>query len=154
MHGFTVPVKGLQRDILGMKKKLYERRRWVFDLEEDEVQYDIKAIVGVREDEERGTLYRMRWSDDTETEEPASSLVNVPAMVAHFEAQREKAVPKAGVARGRAGEKVRYETDEREEAGPGGGAMGVSGGGAGAGMSEIEKMLSTRDEQRGRNRYM
>ena len=60
-----------------MKCKLYEKRRWVFDLDENDVQYDIKAVLGMREDDERGTLYRVQWSDDTETEEPLSSLVNV-----------------------------------------------------------------------------
>ena len=52
-----VSVKGLERDILGMKRKLYEKHRWGFDLDEEDVHYDIKAIVGVREDDERGTLY-------------------------------------------------------------------------------------------------
>ena len=132
-----VSVKGLERDILGMKRRLYEKRRWVFELDEDDVQYDIKAIVGMREDDERGTLYRVQWSDDTETEEPLSSLVNVPEMVAEFNAKRREAAPKARVARGK---KVRYgDAGGHEETGSG--AMGSAGGGAGTSMTEVEKML-------------
>ena len=67
----------------------------------------------------------MQWSDETETEEPFLSLVNVPEMVAEFEAQREKAVPRARVARSRVGEKVRYGADEQGETG--GGSMGAPG---------------------------
>ena len=126
-----------------MKRKLYnvmyERRRWCFDLDEDGVQYDIKEIVDMREDDERGTLYRVRWSDGMETDEPLSSLVKVPEMVVEFMAGHGKASPKARVARGRAGKKVRYGADEQEEAD--GGAMGASGGGAATRMSEVEKML-------------
>ena len=132
-----VSVKGLERDTLGMKRRLYEKRRWVFDLDENDVQYDTKAILGMREDAERGAVYRVQWSDDTETEEPLSSLVNVPEMVAGFMAKREKAAPKARVARGR---KVRYgDAGGHEEAGSG--AMGSAGGGAGTSMMEVEKML-------------
>ena len=52
-----VSVKGVERDTLGTKRRLYEKRRWVFDLDDDDVEYDIKAILGMREDDERGTLY-------------------------------------------------------------------------------------------------
>ena len=96
--------------------------------------------MGVREDNERGKLYKGRWSDDSETEEPLSSLVNVPEMVTEFEARRGKAAPRARVARSRLGEKAQYTgTGEQEEAGSR--SMGAPGGGAGTGMSEVEKML-------------
>ena len=54
-------------------------------MQEEEVQWDVKAILSKREDEDLGVVYRVQWSDDTVTEEPASSLVNVPEMVAEFE---------------------------------------------------------------------
>ena len=86
-----VSVNGVEHAILGMKCRLYDRRRWKWDLEEAEVQWDVKAILSKREDEELGVVYSVQWSDDTVTEEPASSLVNVPEMVAEFE-DAEKAM--------------------------------------------------------------
>ena len=80
-----VSVNGVEHDILGMKRRLYNRRRWPWDLQVEEVQWDVKAILSRREDEELGVVYSVQWSDATVTEEPASSLVNVPAMVAEFE---------------------------------------------------------------------
>ena len=43
-----VSVKGVEQDIVAMKKRLYEKRRWVWDIDEADVQYDVKGIVGSR----------------------------------------------------------------------------------------------------------
>ena len=87
-----------------MKRRLYEKRRWVWDIDEQEVQYDITAIVGAREAGELGRLYSVKWADGTETEEPMSSLVNVPEMVAEFENRpRGRGARKASLQGGKKG---------------------------------------------------
>ena len=134
-----VSVKRLERVTLGMKHRLYEKCRWVFNLDENDVQYDIKAILDMRDDDEQGTVYKVQWPGDTETEEPLSSLVNVPEMVEEFMEGRRKASPKARVARSRVEKKRSAGADGHEEAGSG--ARGSSGGGAGTSMFEVEKML-------------
>ena len=74
-------------------------------------------ILSKREDDELGLLYRVQWDDDTVTEEPASSLVNIPEMVAEFEdaEQAKKRRPKRGQRKATA-KKVKYA--KGEEAGP------------------------------------
>ena len=115
-----VSVKGVEQDIVAMKKRLYEKRRWVWDIDEAEVQYDVKGIIGSKM-VGRVKLYRVVWSDDTETDEPLAHLEAVAEMVEEYEAQRGAAQGGGRVARGRAGGSA------------GGGACAGSGGSAGAG---------------------
>ena len=82
-----VSVKGVEQDIVAMKKRLYEKRRWVWDIDEAEVQYDVKGIIGSKM-VGRVKLYRVVWSDDTETDEPLAHLEAVAEMVEEYEAQR------------------------------------------------------------------
>ena len=136
-----VSVIGVEHDILGMKRRLYDRRRWVWDLQEEQVQWDVKAILSRREDEELGTVYRVQWSDDTVTEEPASSLVNVPEMVAEFdraEQAKKRRSTRAGSRRASA-KKVKYakegKADQETEK-----EVVLDGSGAGE-MSEMQKLM-------------
>ena len=100
------------------------------------MQYDIIAIVGMQEDDELGRLHKVKWADGTETEEPMSSLLNVPEMVAEFE-NRGKGARKATMARN-AGRKERYAEGSEETGGKGRQSMIVPGG-APAELTETEK---------------
>ena len=35
---------GIAGNILEMKRKLYEARRWVWDVKEEQVQYDVQSV--------------------------------------------------------------------------------------------------------------
>ena len=138
-----VSVKGVEQDIVAMKKRLYEKRRWVWDIDEADVQYDVKGIVGSKM-VGKVKLYRVVWSDDTETDEPLAHLATVEDMVEEFEAQQKAAQGGGRVAKGRAGGSagggVGACSGGSAGAGSGGGAGAGSGGGAGAGSGDTDSL--------------
>ena len=59
-----VSVKGAEVDIVEMKKRIYKKRRWVWDIEEAEVQYDVNGII-----ESKSFLVAMAARDKENTKE-------------------------------------------------------------------------------------
>ena len=59
-------------NILEIKRKLCEKRRWVWDVKEEQVQYDVQSVDSKKMVD--GTWwYSVTWSDGDKTGEPRGS---------------------------------------------------------------------------------
>ena len=79
-----VSVLGIAGNILEMKRKLYEKRRWVWDVKEEQVQYDVQSVDSKRM-LDGIWWYSVTWSDGDKTEEPRVNLEGAEEMVAEFD---------------------------------------------------------------------
>ena len=79
-----VSVHGITGNSLEMKKFFYEARRWVWDVTEEESQYDVRS-VNSKKMVDGIWWYSVTWLDGDTTEEPRCNLDGVEAMVDEFE---------------------------------------------------------------------
>ena len=110
-----VSVQGIAGNILEMKRKLYDKRRWVWDVKEVEVQYDVQSVDS-KEMVDGIWWYSVTWCDGDKTVEPRINLEGAEDMVAEFE--KEWAEWEAANAKPAHGSRVARQALPPEGAGP------------------------------------
>ena len=126
-----VSVQGIAGNILEMKRKLYDKRRWVWDVKEVEVQYDVQSVDS-KEMVDGIWWYSVTWCDGDKTVEPRINLEGAEDMVVEFE--KEWAEWEAANAKPAHGGRV------ARKAGAGALPLGVAGAGAGE-PSELQQAM-------------